>query len=65
MTEIIRKINVIGINSFEFEDLPLILQNLFLETVNIAVPNSYFKKIKSWTENNLKQKKLQPAQCHL
>ena len=58
MTEIIRKINVIGINSFEFEDLPLILQNLFLETVNIAVPNSYFKKIKSWTENNLKQKKL-------
>ena len=58
MTEIIRKINVIGINSFEFEDLPLKLQNLFLETVNIAVPNSYFKKIKSWSENNLKQKKL-------
>ena len=58
MTEINRKIHVIGINSFEFEDLPLKLQNLFIETVNIAVPNSYFEKIKSWSKHNLKQKKL-------
>ncbi len=55
MTEINRKIHVIGINSFEFKDLPPKLQNLFLETVNIAVPNSYFEKIKSWSKNNLKQ----------
>jgi len=57
MTEINRKINLIGINSYKFEDLPLKLQNLFIETVNIAVPNSYFEKIKSWSENNLEQNK--------
>ena len=53
-----RKIHVIGINSFEFEDLPLKLKNLFKETINIAVPDSYFKKIKSWSQNNPEQKKL-------
>ncbi len=57
MTEKKRKIHVIGINSYKFEDLPLKLQNLFLETVSIAVPNSYFEKIKSWTQNNLEKKK--------
>jgi len=56
MTEKKRKIHVLGINSYKFEDLPLKLQNLFLNTVNIAVPNSYFLKIKSWSENNLEQK---------
>jgi len=58
MTEVNRKIHVVGINSYIFEDLPLKLQNLFIETVNIAVPNSYVEKIKSWSENNLEQKKL-------
>ena len=57
MTQINRKINVVGINSFKFEDLPVKLQNLFVETDNIAVPNSYFEKIKSWSNNNLEQKK--------
>ena len=57
MTEKKRKIHVIGINSYKFEDLPVKLQNLFLETVSIAVPNSYFEKIKSWSENDLKKKK--------
>ncbi len=57
MTKVNRKIHVIGINSFKFDDLPFKLQNLFLETVNIAVPNSYFEKIKSWSENNFGQKK--------
>ncbi len=57
MTKINRKIHIIGINSFEFEDLPSKLQTLFIETVNIAVPNSYFVKIKSWGENNLGKKK--------
>ena len=42
MTEVNRKIHVLGINSYLFEDLPLQLQKLFKETVNIAVPNSYF-----------------------
>ncbi len=58
MTEKKRKIHVIGINSYKFEDLPLKLQNLLQETVSIAVPNSYFEEIKSWSENGLKKKKL-------
>ena len=53
MTEISRKIHVIGINSFKFEDLPFKLQNLFLKTINIVVPYSYFEKIKIWSENSL------------
>ena len=57
MTEKKRKIHVIGINSYKFEDLPLKLQNLFKETVSIAVPNSYFEKIKSWSQINLEKKK--------
>jgi len=57
MTEKKRKIHVVGIDSYKFEDLPLKLQNLFLETVSIAVPNSYFEKIKSWSQNNLEKKK--------
>ena len=57
MTEVNRKIYVIGINSYKFEDLSFKLQNLFLETENIAVPNSYFEEIKSWSENGLLKKK--------
>jgi len=57
MTEVNRKIHVIGVNSFKFEDLSFKSQNLFLETANIAVPNSYFEEIKSWSENNLLKKK--------
>ena len=33
------------------------LQDLFLKTRNIAVPNSYFEEIKSWSENDLLKKK--------
>ncbi len=58
MTEKKRKIHVVGINSYKFEDLPFKLQNLFQETVSIAVPNSYFEEIKSWSENDLEKKKL-------
>ena len=57
MTAINRKIHVIGINSYIFEDLPSKLQELFLKTGNIAVPNSYFKEIKSWSENDLEKKR--------
>jgi len=56
MTEVNRKIHVIGINSYKFEDLSFKLQNLFLGTENIAVPNSYFEEIKSWSEGLLKKK---------
>lgn len=57
MTEVNRKIHVIGINSYKFEDLSFKLKNLFLETEKIAVPNSYFEEIKSWSENDLEKKK--------
>ncbi len=57
MTEVNRKIHVVGINSYLFEDLPSKLKDLFLRTGNIAVPNSYFKEIKSWGENDLEKKK--------
>jgi len=58
MTEKKRKIHVVGINSYKFEDLSCKLQNLLQETVSIAVPNSYFEEIKSWSENGLEKKKL-------
>ena len=57
MTEVNRKIHVIGINSYIFGDLSSKLQDLFLKTGNIAVPNSYFEEIKSWSENDLLKKK--------
>jgi len=57
MTEVNRKIHVVGINSYTFGELPSKLQELFIKTRNIAVPNSYFKEIKSWSENGLGKKK--------
>jgi len=58
MTGIKRKIHVVGINSFEFQELPMKLQDLFLETPNIAIPDSYFKDIQLWVKKNANQKKL-------
>ena len=58
MTEIKRKIHVIGINSFEFQELSLKLQNLFIKTVNIAAPDSYLKEIQLWEGKNTKERKL-------
>ncbi len=57
MTEVKRKIHVVGINSYIFGDLPSKLQDLFIKTENIAVPSPYFKEIKSWSENDLEKKK--------
>jgi len=57
MTEVNRKIHVVGINSYIFDDLPSKLRVLFKKTENIAVPNSYFEEIKSWCENDLEKKK--------
>ncbi len=58
MTHIKRKIHVIGINSFEFKELPLKLQKLFIKTENIAVPDPYFSAIKLWVKDNTKKEKL-------
>ena len=52
-----RKIHVIGINSFEFCEMPLSLQNLFLRIRNIAVPISYADNIKPWFEKDQSQNK--------
>ena len=57
MTEKKRKIHVVGFNSYKFEDLSFKLQTLLQEAVSIAVPNSYFEEIKSWSENDLEKKK--------
>ncbi len=57
MTEVNRKIHVVGINSYIFEDLPSKLQDLFINTANIAVPSSYLEEIKSWSEDGLGKKK--------
>ncbi len=58
MNHIKRKIHVIGINSFDFKELPLKLQQLFIKTENIAVPDPYFSDIKLWAKNNTTKKKL-------
>ena len=57
MTEVNRKIHIVGINSYKFGDLPSKLQDLFLNTGNIAIPSSYYEKIKSWSDNTLEKKK--------
>ena len=43
-----RKIHIVGLNSFKFEDLSLEVQELFNKVQNIAVPNTYINKIKGW-----------------
>ena len=58
MTQIKRKIHVIGIYSFKFKDLPSKLQRLFINTENIAVPYPYFEDIKLWGQSNTKKEKL-------
>ena len=47
-----RKIHIVGINSFNFEDLQLNIKYLFNKTKNIAVPSSFIGKIKKWETNN-------------
>tara|TARA_Y100000589_G_scaffold326814_1_gene367335 strand:+ start:2867 stop:4144 length:1278 start_codon:yes stop_codon:yes gene_type:complete len=48
-----KKIHVIGINSYEFQDIPSNQQELILNTKRIAIPESYIKQIKKWfSENN-------------
>ena len=43
-----RKIHVVGINSFEFEELSSSVQSLLRSTKNVAIPQSYFDKINIW-----------------
>ena len=43
-----KKIHVIGLNSFQFRDLGLDIQNLIGQTKNITAPISYIEDIKNW-----------------
>tara|TARA_Y100001978_G_scaffold13175_1_gene10467 strand:+ start:269 stop:1549 length:1281 start_codon:yes stop_codon:yes gene_type:complete len=43
-----RKIFIIGISSFEFDDLTLNVQLILKNTNNIAIPESYFDELKYW-----------------
>ena len=43
-----RKIHVIGLNSFEFEDLTPKIKLLIKNINNIAIPDSYFNQISIW-----------------
>ena len=56
MAKIKRKIHVIGINSYEFKELPLKIQTLFIRIKNIAVPDSYISYIKFWAEKHEQNK---------
>ena len=51
-----KTIYVIGINSFNFQDLKLNLQNLFHETNYIAAPDIFIEKIKKWDKSEGTQK---------
>jgi len=49
-----RKIHIIGINSFEFEELSSKIKKLILDTKNIAVPKTYLEQIKNWFKTSSK-----------
>ncbi len=58
MTKSNKTIHVIGINSYDFDDLSLNLRKLIIQTKNIAIPKSYFEKIINWFENQSKKDKV-------
>ena len=47
-----RKIHVVGINSFEFEELSPSVKSLLRNTENVAIPQSYFDEINIWFINS-------------
>jgi len=52
-----RKIHVVGINSFEFEELSSSVKSLLRNVENIAIPQSYFDQITIWFSNSENCKK--------
>ena len=48
MKRIKRNIYIIGLNSFNFEDLSIDVQELFHKVKNIAAPKIYINEIKNW-----------------
>ena len=52
-----RKIHVVGINSYEFEELSSSVKSLLSNIENIAIPESYFDQIKIWFNKSENYKK--------
>ena len=52
-----RKIHVIGINSFTFEELSLNIQDLLINIKNIAAPESFNGEIRRWVSQKFIDKK--------
>jgi len=52
-----RKIHVVGINSFDFDELSLSIKIILKGIKNIAIPESYFDQICSWFNDSEKDKK--------
>ena len=66
MKKIGRKIYIVGINSFKFEDLSLEVQGLFHKIRNIAAPNTYINEIRDWVSIKLiKEKKFFPSKSNI
>ena len=57
MKKIKRKIHVIGINSFNFDNLSIEAKELFHKIKYIAAPNSYIQEIENWVSMNLIKEK--------
>jgi len=52
-----RKIHVVGINSYEFEELSSNVKSLLRNIENIAIPESYFDQINIWFNKSVNCKK--------
>lgn len=57
MTEVKRKIHILGLNSFNFEELPHSSKKLFKNIQNIAVPESYSANIQKWLDKSTNKQK--------
>ncbi len=52
-----RKIHVIGLNSFKIKDLSLEVQELFQKVNNIAAPKTYIREIRDWVSMKMIEEK--------
>ncbi len=52
-----RKIHIVGINSFDFEELSPKIKVILKDVKNIAIPESYFDQISNWFINFKNHKK--------
>ena len=53
-----RKIHIIGLNSFNFEDLSQEVQELLHKVKNIAAPNTFIHEVKNWVSIKFIEEKL-------